>query len=183
MDLRRSNNGHLFDLSTQPFRLLQVDATAAKKQIDEAFDRAAQNKAAPLQALIVARDALLNPTRRLQCELAYPLDCPSSEQEAYYAALGEDNTTEELLDFSDQLWPVARANFLAHVASYRPASGLLLYALIESHAAIDAADVYETLKTARHIAEMPAPAVSSVSLGLKDLVEEHVAAALIGYET
>ena len=181
MDLRTSN-GRLFDLSAQPFRQLDVDLTATKAQIEDAFDRAQQNRGASLNGLIGARDALLDPAQRLSCELAFPLDCPASEIEAFYSVLGEDISTEELLDFSDRLWPLARANFIAHVASHRHASGSLLFALVESHAGITANDVYSNIRVARRGAEMPAPALLAVDQGLKTLLEMHVAAAFAGYE-
>src|SRR6516225_7031294 len=112
MDVSRAPNEPLFDLSAQPFRLLRVDPTAAKPQIDAAVDIAQRNGTASFAAIIQARDALLNLERRLSCELAYPLDCPASEIESFYAALGENaSTEEELLHFSNQLWPLGRANF------------------------------------------------------------------------
>ena len=181
MDLHTSN-GRLFDLSAQPFRQLDVDLTATKAQIEDAFDRAQQNRGASLNGLIGARDALLDPAQRLSCELAFPLDCPASEIEAFYSVLGEEISTAELLDFSDRLWPLARANFIAHVASHRPASGSLLFALVESHAGITANDVYSNIRVARRGAEMPAPALLAVDQGLKKLMEMHVAAAFAGYE-
>jgi hypothetical protein len=182
MDVSRAPNEPLFDLSVQPFRLLHVEPTATKVQIDNAFDQAQQNQIASFVDLACARGALLNPDRRLSCELAHPLDCPASEIETFYAVLGGHASADELLDFSDRLWPLSRANFLAQIARHRPASGRLLYALVESHAAIDATDTYETLKTARSVAEMPAPALFSVHQGLRDLLEAHAAAAFVGYE-
>jgi hypothetical protein len=182
MDVSRVPNEPLFDLSAQPFRLLRVDPTAAKAQIDDAFDVAQRNGTAPFPAIIRARDALLNPERRLSCELAYPLDCPESEIESLYVALTENASTQKLLHFSNQLWPLGRANFVTHIAGQRPASGALLYALIESHAAIDATDIYERLQTARSSAGIPAPAFLSVNQGLTELLEIHAAAVLVGYE-
>jgi hypothetical protein len=177
-----ATRGHLFDLFAQPFRLLHVDTTATKEQIDDAFARAQQSRTAPFPILVSARDALLDPAGRLSSELAYPLDCPEAEIETLFAVLTSDAPTDDLVDFSNRLWPLARANFSAHVASHRPATGLLLYALIESHAAIDAYAIFEQLKAIRSAADLPAPAFSSATQGLTELLEIHAAAALIGYE-
>jgi hypothetical protein len=182
MDVSRAPNEPFFDLSAQPFRLLRLDPTAAKAQIDDAFDVVQRKGTASFAAIIRARDALLNPERRLSCELAYPLDCPESQIESFYAALGENVSTEALLHFSDQLWPLGRANFVTHIAGHRPANGALLYALIESHATIDATEIYERLQIARGIAGMPAPALASVNQGLTELLEIHAAAVLGRYE-
>ena len=86
----------------------------------------AQQAVAAPAALIFARDALLDLNRRLAFELTYPIDCPVSEAESFYAALSTDNSTEEVLHFSDRLWPLARANFIAHISSHRPADPTIL---------------------------------------------------------
>jgi hypothetical protein len=181
MDTSRANNRRSFDLWVEPFRLLRVEPTATKARIDGAFDHAQKNRTASFAALVDARDALLNPVRRLSCELAYPLDCPPTEIETFYAALGGRTSADEILAFSDHLCPLAQANFIAHIASHQPTSGKLLYALIESHVAIDATDICEKLKTARSAAEMPAPAFLNIHQGLRDLFEAHAAAAFVGY--
>jgi hypothetical protein len=174
--------GHLFDLFAQPFRLLDVDTTSRKEQIDDAFAQAQQSRTTSFTILVGARDALLNPARRLSSELAYPLDCPEAEIETFFAVLASDAPTDDLVDFSNSLWPLARANFTAHVASHRPATAPLLYALIESHAAIDAHAIFEHLKAMRSAADLPPPAFLSVTQGLRELLETHAAAAFTGYE-
>jgi hypothetical protein len=183
MDASRLGDSRAFDLLGQPWRLLRLDPTATGEQIHEAFSRAQQSPMAVPATLVFARDALLDPNRRLAYELTYPFDCPGSEVDAFYAALSTDESIEELLHFSDQLWPLARANFLAHVASHRPASSQLLYALLESHAAMDATDIYARLKTARAAAETPSPSLISVNEGLDELLRTHAVAALAGYDT
>ena len=123
MDASRAGTGRILDLLGQPLRILRVDPAATNQQIHDAFGRAQQNPMAAPATLIFARDALLDPNRRLAYELTYPLDCPASEIETFYAALSSDTSIEELLNFSDRLWPLARANFVAHIASRRPADG------------------------------------------------------------
>jgi hypothetical protein len=183
MDASRAGNGRIFDLLEQPWRLLRLDPAAADQQIHAAFSRAQQNPMAATAALIFARDALLDPNRRLFYELAYPLDCPASEVDGLHAALSSDESLEELLNFSDQLWPLARANFIAHIASHRPANGSLLYALLESHAAMDATDIYARLKIARAAAGIPSPSWMSMNQELDELLHIHTAAVLAGYDT
>jgi hypothetical protein len=181
MDVSRANNGRMFDLFAQPFWVLGVNPAATNKQINDAFSRARQNQAAG--ALIFARDALLDPTRRLTYELSYPLDCPAAEIEAFYAALSSNDSIDGLLQFADRLWPLARANFVAHLASHRPADGALLFALLESHATLDANAIYADLKAARTTAGIPAPSWVNLNEDLNELTNTHAAAAFAGYET
>ena len=110
-----------------------------------------------------------------------PLIAPSSEIDAYYAALCGNLASEDLLRFADRLWPLARANFLAHVASHRPASGKLLYELVRSHAAIDPTDIHVRLSTMRASSGFPAPSFLSINQGLSELRKIHSEAALVGY--
>jgi hypothetical protein len=183
MEPSRANNGRMFDLFAQPFRILRVDPTATNKQIEDAFNIAQQVPGASSDALIFARDALRDPPRRLSYELSYPLDCPASEIEVFYGALSIDAPPEKLLQFADLLWPLARANFVADIARRRPADGALLYALLESHASIDATEIYAKLKAARTTAEMPPPPWISINRGLDELLDTHAAAAFGGYDT
>lgn len=183
MDASRAGNGRIFDLLAQPWRMLRVDPAATNQQIHDAFAQAQQNPMAATATLVFARNALLDPNRRLPYELTYPLDCPAAEVEAFYAALSSDTSIEDLLNFSDRLWPLARANFIAHIASHRPAYGPLLYALLESHAAMNATDVYTRLKVSRAAAGLPAPSLTSVNQSLDELLNAQASAVFAGYDT
>jgi hypothetical protein len=179
MDLSELGEGRKFDLLAHTFRALGVDPTTSQQDLLSALKQAAQT--ASMTDLTSIRDALFNPHRRLFYELAYPLDCVRSEIDAYYAALGANVATRELLRFADRLWPLARANFLAHVASHRPASGEHLFELVRSHTAVDPTDIHIRLRTARAAAGIPAPSFLSVSQGLSELRKAHLNAALLGY--
>ena len=172
----------MFDLFTEPFRILDVDPRATKRRIEEAF-ATSSHRTFLSDASNIARTALLDPDQRLLHEVRYPLDYPASEIETFYAAVSSNAGTDELLTFADQLWPLARANFAAHIASHRPASCKLIYALLESHASIDGAAIYIMLKEARVVAEIPAPSLVSVNLALAELLQTHASAAFVGYSS
>ena len=148
----------------------------------DAFEMARRNYRASDEVLGSARDDLLDPLRRLDCELAFPLDGPAAEVPALFAALTSESATSELLAIADRLAPLARANFVAHVAARRPASSALLFALVESHVFIDSTQIFETLKRFRSAAAMPAPPLVSVNQGLEKLLSAHASAALAGFE-
>jgi hypothetical protein len=172
----------MFDLFTEPFWILDVDPRATKRRIEEAFATSSHRKSFS-DASNIARTALLDPDQRLLHEVRYPLDYPASEIETFYAAVSSNAGTDELLRFADQLWPLARANFAAHIASHRPASRKLFYVLLESHASIDGAAIYLMLKEARAVAEIPAPSLVSVNLALAELLQTHASAAFVGYSS
>lgn len=182
MEFNRASNGRKFDLFTEPFRILRIDPTATNNQIEDAFNISREIPETSTDALIFARNALLDPTQRLSYELSYPLDCPASQIEVFYAAVSAHAPTEPLLRFSNLLWPLTRTNFIAHLASHRPTEGAaLLYALLESYAALDATEIYEKLKAARASAGIPVPAFALVNQGLNELLHTHSSAAFAGY--
>jgi hypothetical protein len=170
---------HPFDLFALPFSMLGVGPTASEQVLREAFDRGI--KTASVMDLTLAFEMLSAPARRLLHELAYPLDCPDSGVEIFYAALRTDAKTDDLLSFADQLQPLARANFLAHIAARRPASGQFLYELVRSHAAIDPTSIHQALKKTRLGAGLPAPSFLSVNEGLVQLRQAHAFGAFKGY--
>ena len=55
------------------------------------------------------------------------------------------------------------------------------HALLESHAAIEANEIYTKLKTARTADGIPAPSLANVNQGLNDLLRIHSGAAFVGY--
>ena len=184
MDDSRTSNppSPAFDLLNQPFRILGIDPAATSQRVLDAFEMARRNYVAIDEVLSRARDDLLDPSRRLDCELAFPLDGPAAEIPALLAALTSESSTDELLALADRLAPLARANFTAHVAGRRPASSALLFALVESHVFINSVQIFEALKRFRTAAAMPAPALVSVNQGLEKLLSAHARAALAGFE-
>src|SRR5260370_3645360 len=185
MDSSRTNGRSLpFDLFDQPFRILGVDPATAISQIHEAFVIAHERRLASEDALVSARDALLDPSRRLPHELRYPIDSPLDEVEAQYAMLSSDHaSTNELLLYANRLAPISRANFLAHVAAHRPAESALLSAIIAAHVRIEPTKVYEDLKALRRPGGYPPPSLASVTQGLPDLLDTHAQAAIAGFNT
>lgn len=184
MDDSRTSNppSPAFDLLNQPFRILGIDPAATSQRVLDAFEMARRNYVATDEVLSGARDDLLDPSRRLDCELAFPLDGPAAEVPALFAALTSESSISELLATADRLAPLARANFTAHAAARRPASSALLFALVESHVFIDSTQIFETLKRFRTAAAIPAPALVSVNQGLEKLLSAHARAALAGFE-
>lgn len=136
-----------FDFSPHQFQIFRIGEASTIRPIDASISSEENNQAASTDVLIFEREVLRNPERRLSYELCCPIDCPRSDLEALYSTLANDAASaDELLLFSNRLWPLARANFIAHVVSHRPANAALLYALLKSHAAVEPNEIYTKLK-------------------------------------
>jgi hypothetical protein len=114
--------------------------------------------------------------------LSYPLDSGPYEIKGLYTALSSAASTNDLLLIADQLAPLSRANFYAHLAASRPADSAILYAIVVSHGAIDSTEIYEALKVVRTTAGWATPSLLSVDQGLRQIFDVHASATLGRYE-
>jgi hypothetical protein len=184
--MKRSPANHptrRFDPIGQPFRVLNIDPSATAAQVTAAHALAIQRREDSQEALIDARNAILDVDLRLSCELAYPIDSAAHQIETFYAALSSDKPTSELLQIAHHLGPLSQANFLACLGSRRPVESPELIALIEAQAAVDANEVYDILRAVRRRAGLATPSLVSVSQELQGLFIVQGEAALSGYDT
>ena len=172
-----------FDTLAQPFRLLGIDPAATNPEVEAAHVRALEQGAASDQDLADARRAILDPARRLLCELAYPIDSSLAQVETFFADLSGNGSGHELLTNAARLAPLSRANFVARLAARQPADASLLIALVDAHVSIDVTEIYTILKARRHRAGCPTPSLVQVSQGLGDLLALHIETVIGGYHT
>jgi hypothetical protein len=180
---RISNGPSPFSLLSAPFHILGIEPEATTQQIHLAFDRALERQLVSAGALVFARDIVLNPARRLPHELGYPIDGTPADVAAIYTALVREASLDERLAFASRLPPLSQANFLGHLAASEPASEALLRALLDAHASIEAAEIFDILKALRTAAGYLAPSLASVNQGLIKLCENHAQAAIARYES
>jgi hypothetical protein len=165
----------------QPFRLLGIDPAATDAEVEAAHVRALGQAATSDHDLADARSAILDPARRLLCELAYPIDSSSTQVETLFADLSGNGPTHDLLTNAARLAPLSRANFVASLAGHRPADANLLIALVDAHVSIDVGEIYTILKALRHQAGRLMPSLVQVSQGLSDLLAMHIEIIIGGY--
>ena len=170
------------NLFANPFYILGVEPRATIQEVQSAFQAALEKQLVSADALILARDIILDPARRLPHELGYPIDSKPADLAAIFDALESAAPLDERLAFAARLPPLSRANFLGHLAASQPASGALLGALLDAHACVDASEIFETLRALRASAGYVAPSLLSVNQGLIELYQEHAQAAIAGYE-
>jgi hypothetical protein len=168
--------------SAQPFRFLGIDPGATTREIEAALKRARQAGLAPETTLAEAHASLLDPVRRLPCELAYPFGSTPDQVDLFYAELPASVSDEEILRMSEQFAPLPMANFIARYAARRGASSELLLALIDAHTCIDASEIQQALQSLRRRASWPPPPVANVRDGLNDLLHAHCVAIIDAYD-
>jgi hypothetical protein len=179
---RTSDGSPPFSLLSAPFHILCIEPGATSQQVQLAFDQALEKQSVPADALAFARDVVLDPTRRLPHELGYLIDATPADIVAIYTALARDASLDECLAVASRLPPLSRANFLGHLAASQPATGALLSALLDAHASIEAAEIFDILKALRTSAGYFAPSLISVNQGLIELCDNHARAAIGRYE-
>jgi hypothetical protein len=170
-----------YELFAGRFRLLAVDPAATKAQVGQAYAVAREQAIAPNQTLAEARDDILDPDRRLLCELAYPLDGTTDQVDTFYADLGGNNSASELVLAANDLPPLSKANFLVHLAGRQAADANLLIALVGAHAALDAAAIFEILKERRSRAGFTVTTLAGVEQGLQELQALHFNVVMDAY--
>jgi len=101
------------------FSMLGIDPAATNAQVAQAFALASEQAVASNQLLTEARDSMLDPARRLMCELGYPLDSTPEQVKAFYKGLSANAPMSQLL--ANTLPPLSKANYLACLAARKPA--------------------------------------------------------------
>ncbi|WP_074816786.1 MULTISPECIES: hypothetical protein [Bradyrhizobium] len=163
------------------FRLLGIDPTATLAEVEQAYAASRQQRGAPEHKLTEARSAILDPARRLLCELTYPLDCSAEQLTAFYDGLSGNAPMSEMMAAANDLPPLSRANFLAHLATREPADASLMFALVGAHASVDAATIFEILKDQLTCAGFPMPPLLGIRQGLQELFTVHAEAVVAAY--
>ena len=172
----------LFDLFKQPLYILGIDPATTDLEIDSAFAAARDGGLVSERSLVCAREEVLSPRHRLSCELSYPLDSRPKEIAMLNHALRSSASKSELILIANQLAPLSRANFLAHIASRELANSALMVAVVTSHGAIDSTQIHAALKIFRTAAGWPAPSLLSVVQCLRELLDLHAEAVFGRYD-
>lgn len=173
--------GSRYQLIAGRFQLLAIGPTATTAGIEHGFAIARKRAAAPEQVLADARDAILDPAQHLLSELASPLDSAADEAKRFYAALSDNVPVPALLPAANDLPVLSRANLLALLAGREAPDAKLLVALVEAHAAVDAAAIFEILRDRRSRAGFPPPSLVDIRQGLRELLVLHVEAVIAAY--
>jgi len=164
------------------FYLLGIDPAATSTQIQHAYAIADAQATTPSQFLTEARDSILDPARRLLCELTYPLDSTAEQAKAFYAEVSGKTPMSGLLLAADQFSPLSKANFLVHLTGRQAPDLDLLVALVEAHAALEATAIFEILRGFRSRSGFAMPSLVEIRQGLQELLALHSEAVMAAYD-
>jgi peptidoglycan hydrolase-like protein with peptidoglycan-binding domain len=168
-----------FQLLRNPFFVLRVDPTTPIERISEAVEDALSDCEAPEEAILAAREALLNPRQRTGAELSYFFDSPPSQIARLVKAL-KDSGPSSILKEAERTAPLSRANFLAEVSARSPASSDVLFSILDAHAQISSVDLLAKIRSVRRQAGVVSPSLESVEEALTTLYEQHTKSMLSG---
>ena len=181
VELSDSEGQGAFASRAEPFQLLGVDPSATGDVVRDAYGRVQRLGIVDKSLLDQALAELLDSERRLQYELAYPLDATPDQVEATHATLQGAREKDHILAFALQLPPLSRANFLAQCAAHQPLAGELIISWIDAHASIDPAEIFEIFRSVRHRAGLPVPSFMALRQGIDDLFKTHAQRVLGSY--
>jgi len=94
------SSGSRFDLFANAFYLLGIDPTASDSQVHSAYAAAIKQNPAATQVLEDARAAIMDPSRRLSCDLSYPIDSSPAQIQSLYAKLLGNLSTQKALTYA-----------------------------------------------------------------------------------
>lgn len=151
-----------------PFLLLGVPLNASREDIAFAFDDVLAEGTVSAEQLRDARQKLLSPNSRLVAELSYLPDAPKDQAEEVVKLLKGGAPLSDLLSVTGELPPLSRSNVLAHIASWRPSSGVVR-SFSSSQSEVDPEKVFEAITSIHRDAGMPNPTIDAVREALSNV--------------
>lgn len=171
-----------FQLLTNPFFVLKVEPTTPISRIQEAVEDALADGEVAEADIVAARETLVNPRQRTSAELSYLFDSPPSHI-ARLVTILMGSAASEILKEAERMAPLSRSNLLAEVSGRSPASGDLVFSLVDAHAQISSTGLLGKIQSVRRQAGMVSPSLEAVDDALSTLYEQHVKTTLAGLKT
>ncbi len=165
-----------FSLAENPFVILPVSPRATRAQIDAAFAARVAARPGSEPAYLAARQALLDPERRLAAEVAWLIDIEPADAAPLMAAMGGSDASALLTALKNQP-PLTRANVAADACG-RFKSTAFIGPLAMAHSRLDVEEITNLLNYDRAEAGAPAVEASAVDAALALLARRHADAAV-----
>lgn len=171
------NGSSDFDLTKNPFHLLDLSIRASREEVVDAHEEALTAGRADESLLIQAQQAVLTPRLRLAAELSWFPDSNPSQAREILAILEKNNLADAdrvLLD----LRGLDKANLAADLCARSNGKTEYVNKLLETYGDFAIEDVQETLKALRSVSGFPNPDQQQISEALADLRLNHAKAAV-----
>lgn len=166
-----------FDLTRNPFYLLDLSIRARREQVVEAHEEALADGRADEGDLLRAQQDVLTPKTRIAAELTwFPGIRPSQAREILSGL--ERNHLADARRTLGNLQGLDKANLAAHLCARSVGETEHVHVLLEAYEDFSAGDVQETLEGLRRVSGFPIPDQQQISRALADLRVDHAKAAV-----
>lgn len=166
-----------FDLTQNPFHLLDLSIRAGREEVVEAHEEALADGRADEGVLIRAQQAVLTPRTRIEAELSWFPGIPPSQAREILSKLERSNLADAHGTL-ERLQGLDKANLAAHLCTRSGGETKYVNALLEAYEDFSAGDVHETLRGLRSVSGFPIPDQQQVGNVLATLRVIHAKAAV-----
>ena len=166
-----------FDLTRNPFYLLDLSIRARREQVVEAHEEALADGRADEGDLLKAQQDVLTPKTRIAAELSWFPDIRPSQAREILSGL-ERNHLADARRTLGNLQGLDKANLAAHLCARSVGETEYVHVLLGAYEDFSAGDVQETLEGLRRVSGFPIPDQQQVSSALADLRVDHAKAAV-----
>ena len=167
----------VFDLTQNPFHLLNLSIRASREEVAEAYEEALANGQADENALVRAQQLLLTPRTRIEAELSWLPGLPPSQAREVLSKLETNNP--DALALLEHLQGLDKANLAADLC-VRSGGVETAYvnALLHAYEDIKHDVVHTTLTSLRRVSGFPIPNLQQVGSALSTLMVGHAKATV-----
>ncbi len=141
-----------FQLTANPFWLLETSPRARREDIIEAFEEAVSAGKTPEQELLRAQQTILTPKTRLDAELAWLPELSPTRAKELAATLSSNPSSPAVKPLLEAVDGLAKANLAADLCSRFPGQTEFAKALAESYRTFDTEVIESTINAARGVA-------------------------------
>ncbi len=166
-----------FDLTQNPFHLLDLSIRAGRDEVVEAHEEALADGRADEGVLVRAQQAVLTPRTRIEAELSWFPGIPPSQAREILSKL-ERSSLAEAHGTLERLQGLDKANLAADLCARSDGETEYVNTLLEAYEDFAAGDVHETLRGLRSVSGFPIPDEQQVGSVLAGLRVIHAKAAV-----
>lgn len=166
-----------FDLTQNPFHLLDLSIRAGREEVVEAHEEALADGRADEGVLVRAQQAVLTPRTRIEAELSWFPGIPPSQAREILSKL-ERSSLAEAHGTLERLQGLDKANLAADLCARSAGETEYVNTLLEAYKDFAAGDVHETLRGLRSVSGFPIPDEQQVGSVLAGLRVIHAKAAV-----
>ena len=165
-----------FDLTQNPFHLLNLSIRAGREEVAEAHEEALADGQTDEDELIRAQQFVSTPRTRIEAELSWFPGIPPSQAREILSKLEQSNLDAH--GTLERLQGLDKANLAADLCARSSGETEYVNALLEAYENIADGVVHEALRSLRRVSGFPIPDLQQVGSVLNALMVRHAKAAV-----